>query len=62
MSAAHEVDLPSPCVVPTAYLSKYGPGTIIARWRNKVAVDFAGHLGHYTVARHVFLPVSGVTP
>lgn len=59
MSAAHEVDLPSPCMVPTSELGqKYGAGTIIARWRNKVAVDFGGHLAHLTVARHAFLPVS----
>lgn len=56
---AHEVDLPSPCNVPTSELGKqHGPGTIVARWRNKVAVDFAGHLAHLTVARHVFLPVT----
>lgn len=55
---AHEVDVPSPCMVPTSELGRsHGPGTIVARWRNKVAVDFSGHLAHLTVARHVFLPV-----
>ena len=59
MSAAMEVDLPSPCLVPTSLLGQqYGHGTIVARWRNKVAVDFSGHLAHLTVAQHVFLPVA----
>ena len=55
---AHEVELPSPCNVPTSWLGQqYGVGTIVARWRNKVAVDFGGHLAHLTVAKHVFLEV-----
>lgn len=59
MSAANEVDLPNPCIVPTSVLGqRYGAGTIVARWRNKVAVDFAGHLAHLTVAKHVFLEVA----
>lgn len=55
---AHEVDLPTPCFVPTSELGKqYGAGSIVARWRNKVAVNFGGHLAHLTVAKHVFLEV-----
>lgn len=57
MSAATEVDLPNPCLVPTRELGKiHGSGTIVARWRNKAAVNFAGHIAHLTVAQHSFLP------
>lgn len=56
---ANEVDLPSPCLVPTSELGKqYGVGTIVARWRNKAVVNFSGHVAHLTVARHVFLEVA----
>lgn len=55
---SHEVDLPSPCLVPTSELGqRFGEGTIVARWRNKVAVSFGGRLAHLTVSRHVFLEV-----
>lgn len=41
--------------IPTSYLgAKYGVGKIISIWAdgNRMAVDFSGHLGHYTVSDH----------
>lgn len=41
--------------IPTSYLgSKYGIGKVISVWADgkKMAVDFKGHVGHYTVENH----------
>ncbi len=27
---------------------RYGPGVVVGRWGSTVAVDFRGHLGHFT--------------
>lgn len=42
--------------IPTSILGLNGKeiGTVTAIWQdgNKIAVDFDGHLGHYTVSKH----------
>lgn len=32
--------------------AKYGIGKIVAVWGGKMAVDFKGHLGHYTIEKN----------
>lgn len=60
MSIAHTVDLPERCLIPTSELGRmYGAARIVARWRNMVAARFEnGAIGHYTISRHIFLPVT----
>ena len=59
MNAALKADLQKTYLVPTSELGReYGPGTIVARWGNMVAVDFSGHLAHLTVALHTFMEVA----
>lgn len=40
--------------------SRYGIGKIVAIWSNKIAVDFSGHLGHYTIENHEIYPVKTI--
>lgn len=40
-------------VVPTSHLGKlYGAGQIVAIWSDRIAVNFSGHLGHYSISSH----------
>lgn len=44
--------------IPTSELgNKYGIGVIKAIWSNRIAVDFSGHLGYYTISQHDIIPV-----
>lgn len=39
--------------IPTSTLGKlYGNGEVVAAWADKIAVDFSGHLGQYTIGNH----------
>lgn len=46
--------------IPSSDLGKiYGFGKILAVWSDKIAVNFSGHLGHYTISNHIITVMQG---
>ena len=49
--------------IPSSNLGKtYGLGRVTAVWNGIMAVDFSGHLGQYTIAKHVIVKPAEILP
>lgn len=55
----HEYRVGDFIYIPSSELGKrYGKGKIVSVWFDKIAVDFSGHLGHYTLSNHPIIPAT----
>lgn len=63
MSDKQEFEVGDEVYIPSSNLGKtYGIGKITAIWSGIMAVDFSGHLGHYTIAKHILVKPLEILP